>query len=82
MLKVKKTPDGGSAPVAVLPLYTIDKLERIQKNYTSKIRGLENMNYHERLEKLNLNSLERRRERFMIINAWEQIEGIRENILK
>ena len=60
----------------------IDKLEIIQKNYTSKIRGLENMNYHERLKKLNLYSLERRRERFMIINAWEQIEGIRENVLK
>ena len=40
------------------------------------------MNYHERLKKLNLYSLERRRERFMIINAWEQIEGIRENVLK
>ena len=40
------------------------------------------MNYHERLRKLNLYSLERRRERFMIINAWEQLEGIKENVLK
>merc|ERR1712121_240687 len=60
----------------------IDKLERIQKNYTSKIKGLENLNYHERLIKLNLYSLERRRERFMIINAWEQLEGIKENVLR
>merc|ERR1711917_209335 len=53
----------------------IDKLDRIQKNYTSKIKGMENLNYHERLIKLNLYSLERRRERFMIINAWEQLEA-------
>merc|ERR1711962_1417557 len=60
----------------------IDKLERIQKNYTIKIKGMENLNYHERLIKLNLYSLERRRERFMIINAWEQLEGIKENVLR
>merc|ERR1711915_116982 len=60
----------------------IDKLERIQKNCTSKIKGMENMNYHERLIKLNLYSLERRQERFMIINAWEQLEGIKENVLR
>merc|ERR1712228_1167815 len=55
----------------------IDKLERIQKNYTNS-----KLNYHERLIKLNLYSLERRRERFMIINAWEQLEGIKENVLR
>ena len=40
------------------------------------------MNYHERLKKLGLYSLERRRERFLIINAWQQLEGERENVLK
>ena len=59
----------------------IDKIERLQKNVTSKIEGMEKLNYHERLKKLNLYSLERRRERFMIINAWQQLEGERENIL-
>ena len=59
----------------------INKLERIQKNFTSKISGMENLNYHQRLRKMNLYSLERRRERYMIINAWQQIEGISENIL-
>ena len=60
----------------------IDKVERIQKSYTSKIEGLEEMNYNQRLEKLKLYSLERRRERFMIINAWQQIEGLKENVLQ
>ena len=60
----------------------IDKIERIQQNFTSKIRGLEQMDYHERLKKLGLYSLERRREQFLIINAWQKLEGERENVLK
>ena len=40
------------------------------------------MDYHKRLKKLGLYSLERRRERFLIINAWQQLEGERECVLK
>ena len=32
----------------------INQLERIQKNFTSKIEGMELLNYHERLRKLRL----------------------------
>ena len=60
----------------------IDEIEGIQRNFTSKIEGLEQLDYHERLKKLGLYSLERRRERFLIINAWQQLEGERENVLK
>ncbi|MCP4483393.1 MAG: hypothetical protein GY823_02350 [Flavobacteriaceae bacterium] len=60
----------------------IDRLEIIQKNFTSKISGLEEMNYHERLKRLGIYSLERRWERFLIINTWCQLEGINENALK
>ena len=59
----------------------INKLERIQKYFTSRIEGMEDKNYHQRLKELKLYSLERRRERYLIIYAWEQIEGKRENIL-
>jgi len=31
-------------------------------------------NYHERLKKLNMFNLERRRDRYKIIYAWHQIE--------
>ena len=34
-----------------------------------------------RLNDLDLYSVERRRERFMIIGAWRQIEGLTEDIL-
>ena len=36
------------------------------------------MDYHERIKDLELYSLEMRRERFLIINAWQQLEGVRE----
>ena len=59
----------------------INELERIQKAFTSKIQGMENLDYHQRLKKLNLYSLERRRERYLIIYAWQMLEGIKVNYL-
>ncbi|CAL4083451.1 unnamed protein product, partial [Meganyctiphanes norvegica] len=48
----------------------INKLERVQKNFIRKIEGIEHLNYHQRLKKLKLYSLERRRMR--IFNALPQ----------
>ena len=59
----------------------INEIERVQKSFTSKIEGMEGLDYHQRLVKLDLYSLERRRERYLIIYAWQMIEGIKENIL-
>ena len=59
----------------------ISKLERIQKSFTKRIEGMEDKDYHQRLNSLKLYSLERRRERYMILNTWQQIEGQRENIM-
>ena len=58
----------------------IDEIEKIQKNFTKNIEGMETLNY-QRLKKLNLYSMERR-ERFLIMNGWQQLEGLRENVLK
>ena len=60
----------------------IYELEKIQKSFTSKINGMEELDYHERLKKLNLYSLERRRERYMIIYGWQQLEEKKENVLR
>ena len=60
----------------------INELENIQKTFTKKIDGMEELDYHERLKKLNMYSLERRRDRYLIIYGWQQIENIKENILK
>ena len=43
---------------------------------------MEDLDYHERLKKLNMYSLERRRERYMIIYGWQQLEGLKENVLR
>ena len=59
----------------------ISKIERIQKSFTKHIEGMEDKNYHQRLKSLKMYSLERRRERYMIINTWQQIEGQRENMM-
>ena len=49
----------------------IQSIESIQRSFTSKIHGLENLNYWERLSELNLMSLQRRRERYCIIYLWK-----------
>ena len=60
----------------------IYELEKVQKSFTSRINGMEDLDYHERLRKLKMYSLERRRERYMIIYGWQQLEGLKENVLR
>ena len=48
----------------------IQALESIQWTFTSKIAGLNNINYWQRLKKLNLMSLQQRRERYIILFMW------------
>ena len=59
----------------------IRKIERVQAAYTKKIKGMENLDYYERLEQLNLHSMERRRDRYYVIYAWQQIRGKKENVM-
>ena len=60
----------------------VNELEDMQRIFTSKIAKMEGLNYHQRLMKLNMYSLERRCDRYRLIYAWQQIEGIKENIMK
>ena len=50
---------------------SIQKLEGIQRTFTSKINSMKDLNYWERLKALNLMSLQRRRERYIIIYMWK-----------
>ena len=56
-------------------LYLIKKLESVQRHNTAKIAGTSGMNYRERLNYLELYSLERRRDRHVIIYGLENIAG-------
>ena len=49
----------------------IEDIESVQRSFTAKIEGLEDYNYHQRLQKLNLYSLQRRRERYVLIHAFK-----------
>ena len=53
----------------------IKTLESVQRRFTSKIIGMKELSYWERLKKLKLLSLQRRRERFAIFYLWKIING-------
>ena len=57
-------------------LFEIRRLEAIQRHFTSKIRGLSDLSYSERLEHLKLYSLERRRDRYSIIYTFKMLKGL------
>ena len=54
----------------------INKLEKVQKSFTKKIFGLSKVHYWDRLEKLHLFSLQRRRERYLILYIWKITHGL------
>ena len=57
-------------------------LESIQRLFTSKIQGLADYSYWDRLRILKLLSLQRRRERFIIIQTWKIINNQTPNDLQ
>eukprot|EP00116_Pleurobrachia_bachei_P004793 sb/3465055/ len=57
----------------------IQALENIQRFFTRRIEGMENLDYWERMKKLHLMSLQRRRERYTIIQLWKINSGVAPN---
>ena len=53
----------------------IDVIERIQRSFTKHISGMHEMPYKDRLSKLKMYSLQRRRERYIIIYIWKIVES-------
>ena len=49
----------------------IKSLESVQRSFTRKITDMKQYNYWQRLEKLQLKSLQRRRERYTLIHTWK-----------
>ena len=49
----------------------IQQIEAVQRSFTSRIKGLENDDYYQRLQKLKLYSLQRRRERYVLIHTYK-----------
>ena len=60
----------------------INIIEDVQRHFTRRISGMSNLSYWERLTALNIQSLQRRRERYIIIHLWKIINGIVPNDLE
>ena len=62
-----------------LKVTDIQTIEDVQRHFTRRIAGTGDMEYWERLTALNLQSLQRRRERYMIIQVWKILNQISPN---
>ena len=58
----------------------ISLIEKVQRDFTRKIDDTDEMDYWTRLRELNLYSLQRRRERYIIIYVWKIIQGLVPNL--
>jgi len=58
----------------------IQLIESVQRTFTSRITSISHLNYWERLKILKLYSIERRRERYIIIYVWKMINNMVPNI--
>ena len=56
------------------------KLETVQRAFTRKIEGMKDKNYWVRLQQLKMYSVERRRERFIILYMFKILHGLVPNI--
>ena len=54
-------------------------LENIQRHFTKRILSCSDLNYWDRLKRLKLLSLQRRRERYKIIHVWKLLNGLAPN---
>ena len=54
----------------------MQRLEGVQRSFTSRISGLEQLNYWQRLENLKLYSVQRRFQRYIIIYMWKVLEDL------
>jgi hypothetical protein len=57
----------------------IQLLEGVQRTFTSRIGGMENINYWERLSHLKLMSLQRRTEWYSILMIWKILQNVAPN---
>ena len=55
-------------------------VEKVQRSFTKFISGMTGLSYTERLTVLKLYSLQRRRERYIIIYVWKILEGLVPNL--
>ena len=60
----------------------IEAIESVQRNFTRCIGSCKDLDYWERLKKLKILSLQRRRERYMILHVWKIVNKMAHNDIK
>ena len=60
----------------------IQMIEGVQRTFTSRVGGLQHLNYWERLKELKMMSLQRRRERYIILMMWKILHNLAPNCCK
>ena len=60
-------------------IWEIQDIEVTLRSFLRKIHGMSSVNYWEQLQKLQLYSLQRRRERYISIYVWKMLEGLAPN---
>ena len=59
----------------------IQELESVQRAFSARIDTVQHLHYWKRLKKLGLMSLQRQRERFIVLHMWKICNGIAPNEL-
>ena len=59
----------------------IRMIESVQRCFTGKLTGTSGLSYWERLKFLNVYSLERRRERYVVLYVWKIVQQFAPNLL-
>ena len=54
----------------------IQAIEKVQQSYIEKIAGMRGLNYWAQLQALKINSLQRRRDRYICIYMWKVSEDL------
>ena len=54
----------------------VQRLENVQRNFTSRIIGMSRLSYWDRLKALGLMSLQRRRERYILLHTWKILNRV------
>ena len=54
----------------------LNELESVQRTYTYRTDNMENFDYWQRLRMMNLQSIQRRHERYKVIYLWKMINGL------
>ena len=57
----------------------IKTVESIQRSFTSKIEEVKDLSYWERIKEMNIMSLQRRRERYIIIHVFKILNHLAPN---